>query len=175
MYQLIIYAAENTVDYLEDEQVWSPSNTSKAWSRNYVILTFKGSKPITFEPTSKQTILSPVFTSAQFSPSCPHKGPISLNITFHFIFCFLSVYVISTFFYFTVPHTDSMTSTSSLANTLSTILLCGKYSKATKPFCDCQVWIHFGKYIFLEAKTYQSLQMKEEHILGSHKMCFFVL
>lgn len=88
MYQFIIYAAENTVDYLEDEQVGSLSNTSKAWSGNYVILTFKGSKPIIFEPSSKQTILSPVFTSTSVFPLLSSQRVYQLkhHLSFYFLF-----------------------------------------------------------------------------------------
>lgn len=115
MYQLIIYAAENTVDYLEDEQVGCLCNNSKAWPGNYVILTFKVQTQLFFsQAVNKQySLLSSL--PPHFLPSCPHKEPVSLNITFPFIFHFLSMYFISTFFCFTVLHTDS-TSASSLAS-----------------------------------------------------------
>lgn len=52
-------------------------------------------------------------------PSCPHRGPVSLNITFPFIFHFLSMCFISTFFYFTV-HTVSTSASSLISSTIET-------------------------------------------------------
>lgn len=52
-------------------------------------------------------------------PSCPHRGPVSLNITFPFIFHFLSMCFISTFFYFTV-HTDLTSASSFISSTVET-------------------------------------------------------
>lgn len=88
MYQLIIYAAENTVVYLEDEQVCCLSNISKAWSGNYVILTFDVSKPIIFEPSSKQTVFSPVFTSTSLFPllSSQRVCQLKRHLSFYFLF-----------------------------------------------------------------------------------------
>lgn len=111
-------------------------------------------------------------------PSCPHRVPVSLNITFPFIFHFLSMCFISTFFCFTI-HTDSTSASSLISSTVETRQSYALWeickSTQTSFFHDCQAWIHFGKYIFPEARTYQSLQIKEKQIFGSHKMCCFVL
>lgn len=140
MYRLIIYAAENTVDYLEDEQFGCLCNSSKAWPGNYVILTFKVSKTIVFsQAVNKQySLLSSL--PPHFLSSCPHRGPVSLNITFSFIFHFLSMYFISTFFYFTVLHTD-LTSASSLASSTVQTRHCSPLWEICK---STQTWFFFS-------------------------------
>lgn len=56
--------------------------------------------------------------SPHFLPSCPHRGPVSLNITF--ISHFPCMYCISMFFYFTVLHTDSTPASSLASSTVQT-------------------------------------------------------
>lgn len=88
MYQLIIYTAENTVDYLEDEQVGCLCKNSKAWPGNYVILTFKVSKMIIFQICSKQTVLSSVFTSTSLFALLSSQRACQLkhHLSFYFPF-----------------------------------------------------------------------------------------
>lgn len=93
MFQLILYAAENTVEYLEDEQVECLCNNSKAWLGNYVILTFKVSKTIILQRSSKQTILYSVFTSTSLFALLSSQRTCQLKHHLSFYFPF-PVYVI---------------------------------------------------------------------------------
>lgn len=88
MYQLIIYTAENIVDYLEDEQVGCLCKNSKAWPGNYVILTFKVSKMIIFQTCSKQTALFSVFnfTSLFALLSSQRACQLKHHLSFYFPF-----------------------------------------------------------------------------------------
>jgi len=88
MYQLIIYVAENTVDYLEDEQVRCLFNNSKACPGNYVILTFKVSNTIIFQPSSKQTVVSCLFTSTSLYALLSSQRACQLkhHLSFYFLF-----------------------------------------------------------------------------------------